>query len=58
MATPKSKDALDELRDATKRAMDEHYYGDYILAVVRTVLFKNKAIMNPSEESELMRGGE
>lgn len=50
MPIPRTKDVLDELREVTLRAMREGYYGDYIVAVVHTVLLKNKAIMNPGED--------
>lgn len=50
-----NEDVLDELREVALRAMREGYYGDYIVAVVRGVLFRNHAIMNPEEEIERER---
>jgi hypothetical protein len=45
-------DALDKLRDAALEAAKAGFYGDYIVAVVHTVLIKNNVTMNPGEDSQ------
>lgn len=46
------EDVLEKLRDATKEAAKEGYYGDYLVAVVHILLLNMEHPMNPDDERQ------